>query len=40
MTLGKTAIGVYLGRASVGSAYGAAGLMTLKRPGNTSRKAS
>jgi membrane protein len=28
-TLGKTAIGVYLGRASVGSAYGAAGSMVV-----------
>jgi len=28
-TLGKTAIGIYLGRASVGSAYGAAGSMVV-----------
>jgi membrane protein len=28
-TLGKTAIGVHLGRASVGSAYGAAGSMVV-----------
>jgi membrane protein len=28
-TLGKTAIGLYLGRASVGSAYGAAGSMVV-----------
>jgi membrane protein len=28
-TLGKTAIGYYLGRASVGSAYGAAGSMVV-----------
>ena len=28
-TLGKTAIGVYLGQASVGSAYGAAGSMVV-----------
>ena len=28
-TVGKTAIGVYLGRASVGSAYGAAGSMVV-----------
>ena len=33
-TLGKTAIGVYLGQASVGSAYGAAGSMVVPSSGS------